>query len=108
EELNDLLQTLHEQGLLQLANNMAASHAQWVPAVSEIVAESADIQQLRDAMPALVEAAGLLQELHRQGLLQLANDVIGTREQWAPAISELIGDSADVERLRKAMPALVE
>lgn len=108
EELNSLIQTLHEQGLLRLANDLAASHAQWMPAVGEILDESADFEQLRNAIPALVETAGLLNELHQQGLLRFANDAIASRAQWAPALGDILDDSVDIEQLRNAMPAFVE
>jgi uncharacterized protein YjgD (DUF1641 family) len=108
EELNSLIQTLHEQGLLRLANDLAASHAQWMPALSEIVDESADFEQLRSAIPAVVETAGLLNALHQQGLLRFANDAVSSRAQWAPALGDILDDSVDIEQLRNAIPAFVE
>ena len=108
DELNTLIQTLHEQGLLRLANDLAASHSQWVPALTEIVDESADFEQLRNAIPALVETAGLLNSLHQQGLLRFANDVVTSREQWAPALGDILEESIDVDQWISALPAFAE
>jgi len=107
DELNTLLQTLHEQGLLRLANDLAASHSQWMPALGDIIGESAEIQGLRRAVPALVETAGLLQALHQQGLLRFARDIATTQAQWAPMLSEIAGDYLDDEELKKALRNLV-
>lgn len=108
EELNDLIQTLHEQGLLRLANDLAASHSQWLPALGEIIGDAIDAEQLRHTGPALAEIARLLQALHQQGLLHFANDVVSFQGQWAPALREIFEDSVNVEQLRNAVPALVE
>ncbi|MFW7342320.1 hypothetical protein V0R37_12320 [Pollutimonas sp. H1-120] len=103
DELNSLLQTLHEQGLLRLANDLAASYSQWVPTLCEIIDESPDVERLRHAIPALIETAGLLQSLHQQGLLRFANDVVASQDQWMPVLSEILDDYRNDESIRKAL-----
>jgi uncharacterized protein YjgD (DUF1641 family) len=108
EELNNLIQTLHEQGLLRLANDAVASHSQWMDTVGGIVDNTVRKEDLQNTLPALAEFARLLQELHRQGLLELANNAVASHRQWLDTLGGIADDTIRKEDLQNALPALAE
>lgn len=108
EELNSLIQTLHEQGLLCFVNRMIASHSEWMPALSEIVNDSKDFRRLRNAIPAVIEVASVLDTLHQQGFLRLVTTAAASWDQWAPALGDLFDETVDIEQWRSALPAFIE
>ncbi|HEU0196305.1 MAG TPA: hypothetical protein VFQ88_03690 [Nevskiaceae bacterium] len=107
-ELNELIQTLHEQGLLRLANDLARTHAEWLHTLSVLWDDTLDRQQLHDLVPALAESARLVLALHKQGLLQLANDAVGSRGAWMQTLRQIADDTVERQHLNELLPALSE
>lgn len=102
-QFSQLLLTLHEQGLLQLANDAAASHEQWTHVLAEIVDDTLEQGNLHDVLPALREAARVVVALHEQGLLRMAGDAITSHEQWIHTLNSIVDAAFADPQLRTAM-----
>lgn len=93
QSLNALVETLHEQGLLDLARNAVATHPQWTATVGRMAGDFVGREKLADTVPAVVAFARLLGELHRQGLLDLARNLVATHPQWMATLGGILDDA---------------
>ncbi|TAM09572.1 MAG: hypothetical protein EPN72_01905 [Nevskiaceae bacterium] len=102
-EFGQLIQTLHDQGLLRLANNLAASHAQWAATLTRIIDAAVERHTLQDATPALLEAVRLVQVLHQQGLLRLAADAAASHREWSHTLGSILDRSLGDTHVQTAL-----